>query len=161
MHYAEKWKRVRGNLMMVLHGVQQDMGYVPREVAMGLSKALQIPLARFYEVLTFYHYFKLAPQGKYSISVCLGTACYLKGSANLQKAIEQKLKISAGQTTEDGLFHLDVARCVGACGLAPVVTINGYVFGKATEETIFAALRERAEAEGVNLDEAYGKSAKA
>ena len=151
--FVDKWKNVKGNLMMVLHDVQQEKGYVPRAWALELAKQLGIPLARFYEVLTFYHYFKLKPQGKHNISVCLGTACYLKGSENIVKAIQQKLKISEGETTPDGFFHLDIARCLGACGLAPVTVIDGQVYGKGTPEKILEVLKGIADAEGVDFDQ--------
>ena len=128
--YVRRWKGVRGSLMAVLHDVQEDEGYIPRDMALELAKALEIPLARFYEVLTFYHYFKLVPQGKYNISVCLGTACYLKGSGLIADGIRKKLNVKDGETTADGLFHLDAARCVGACGLAPVFIVNEDVYGR-------------------------------
>lgn len=127
---ADKWKGKKGNLIMVLHEMQNHYGYVPREAAIQLSQALDVPLARIYEVITFYSYFKLTPPGKFTVSVCLGTACYLKGAADILKEISNALQIEEGETTPDGLFHLEVVRCLGCCGLAPVVKVNDRIHGK-------------------------------
>lgn len=127
---VDKWKDKEGNLIMILHDVQDKLGYVPRDISLELSRMLGVPLARFYEVLTFYNYFKMIPPGKHNISVCLGTACYLKGAPALLAELERVLKIKPGQTTLDGVFHLDLVRCVGCCGLAPVVVADGKVYGK-------------------------------
>lgn len=127
---AKKWRDKKGSLIMILHEVQNHYGYVPRGVALELSRELDVPLARIYEVITFYNYFKLDPPGKYNISVCLGTACYLKGSAELVAEVKNILNVKEGGTTPDGLFHLEVVRCLGCCGLAPVMMINGQIHGK-------------------------------
>jgi len=127
---VEKWRDKKGSLIMVLHEIQNHYGYVPRDISLQLSHQLDIPLARIYEVITFYNYFKLDPPGEYTISVCLGTACYLKGAADLVDEIKKRLNIDEGQTTADGLFHLDVVRCLGCCGLAPVIMVNGKIYGK-------------------------------
>ena len=121
---------------MILHDVQHELGYVPREISLELSRLLQVPLARIYEVLTFYNFFKMVPPGKHHIAVCLGTACYLKGSPALLSEAERILNIKQGQTTPDGYFHLDLVRCVGCCGLAPVVVVDGKVHGKVTPDQI-------------------------
>ncbi len=126
----EKWKDKKGSLIMILHEIQNSYGYVPRNVALELSKELDIPLARIYEVITFYNFFKVTPPGKYKISVCMGTACYLKGAAELVNEIKNILNIEEGESTKDGLFHLELVRCLGCCGLAPVITINDKVYGK-------------------------------
>lgn len=125
-----KWKDEEGNLIMILHEIQNEHGYVPREVAMELARTLGVKLARIYEVITFYHYFKLVPPGKHNLSVCLGTACYLKGANLLLNEIKGQLKISEGQTTQDRQFHLDVVRCIGCCGLAPALVADGKTYGK-------------------------------
>jgi NADH-quinone oxidoreductase subunit E len=125
---------------MVLHELQNHYGYVPRDVSLQLSQQLDIPLARIYEVITFYNYFKLDPPGKYTIAVCLGTACYLKGAADLVEEIKNLLNIEEGQTTKDGLFHLDVVRCLGCCGLAPVMSINGQIYGKVKRSEVMGIL---------------------
>lgn len=125
---------------MVLHELQNQYGYVPRDVSLQLSQQLDIPLARIYEVITFYNYFKLDPPGKYTIAVCLGTACYLKGAPDLVDEIKNILNIEEGQTTKDGLFHLDVVRCLGCCGLAPVMSVNGQIYGKVKRSEVAGIL---------------------
>jgi len=125
----EKWRFRRGNLIMILHEVQDVFGYIPGDVARTLSRGLRIPLARIYEVLTFYHYFKLTPPGRYKVSVCMGTACYLKGSPAILQELKNILNIEEGQTTKDGLFYLESVRCLGCCGLSPVVAVNDTVYG--------------------------------
>ncbi len=126
----KKWKGKRGALIMALHEMQDQMGYVPRESAMELSVAMDIPLAQIYEVLTFYNYFKLEAPGRAVISICTGTACYLKGAPDLVKEFSKELNLEVGNSSPDGLFHLQCVRCVGCCGLAPVVVINGKTYGK-------------------------------
>ena len=127
---ANKWKNKRGSLIMALHDLQSRVGYVPRESAMKLGRLLDVPLARIYEVVTFYNYFKLEAPGKYVISVCLGTACHIKGSAELLAGMEKELNIKEGQSTPDKEYHLQAVRCLGCCGLAPLVSVNGKVYAK-------------------------------
>jgi NADH-quinone oxidoreductase subunit E len=127
---AQKWKKKRGSLIMALHDLQGRLGYVPRESAMKLGREMDVPLARIYEVITFYNYFKLEAPGKYVISLCTGTACHIKGSGELLAGLEKELNISAGQSTPDKEYHLQAVRCLGCCGLAPVATVNGKVYGK-------------------------------
>jgi len=127
---AEKWKDKPGNLIMVLHALQNKHGFVPRELSLELSKTLGVPLARIYEVLTFYNYFKLKEPGRHKVSVCLGTACYLKGGDVILTELKDILNIKEGETTPDGSFHLDVVRCLGCCGLAPVIMVDDKVYGK-------------------------------
>jgi NADH-quinone oxidoreductase subunit E len=137
---AEKWRDKKGSLIMVLHEIQNHYGYVPRDVSLELSRVLDIPLARIYEVITFYNYFKLEPPGKFTIAICLGTACYLKGAADLVEEVKSLLNIKEGETTSDGLFHLDVVRCLGCCGLAPVMMINGQIYGKVKRNEVMGIL---------------------
>jgi len=125
-----KWEGRRGNLIMIFHEIQNTYGYVPRDVSLRLSEMLDVPLAQIYEVLTFYHYFKLEKPGKYTISICMGTACYLKGAAAVLKEFKNILRIDEDETTEDGNFYLTTVRCLGCCGLAPVVTVNGKIYPK-------------------------------
>jgi len=127
--FIDEWKDKPGNLIMILHRVQETFGYVPREVAFKVADILQIPPARVYGVLTFYHFFKLQKPGKYQFSVCLGTACYLKGGDDLLKELETQLGVGLGGVSEDGLFSLNAVRCVGCCGLAPVLSVNGEIHG--------------------------------
>jgi NADH-quinone oxidoreductase subunit E len=122
---VQKWRKKRGSLIMALHEIQNRYGYVPRNVSLQLAQLMDVPLARIYEVVTFYNYFRLDPPGKNNVSVCMGTACYLKGAPQVLKAYEGELGIEEGQTTPDGEFHLQTVRCVGCCGLAPVVVVNG------------------------------------
>ena len=139
---VRKWKNKRGALVMVLHEIQNARGYVPREVSLYLSRELNIPLARIYEALTFYHYFKLEPPGKAVISVCTGTACYLKGSQALVDEFARETGAPVGGSTADKLFHLQCVRCVGCCGLAPVVNVNGKTYGKLTPADIKKIIHE-------------------
>jgi len=125
----DKWRNRQGNLIMILHEMQDAYGYIPPDIARKLSRELHIPLARIYEVLTFYHYFKLTRPGKYKIAVCMGTACYLKGSPEILSEIQSILHINEGQTTQDGLFYLESVRCLGCCGMSPVMAVNATVYG--------------------------------
>ena len=122
----------KDNLIQILNEVQDKFGYIPETAQKMLSEFLKIPMAEIYGVITFYSRFSLKPMGKYTISVCLGTACYVKGSEKILDRLQERLKIGPGETTEDGMFSIDKSRCVGACGLAPVFTVNGEVYGKAT-----------------------------
>lgn len=128
--FYDKWKDEEGNLIMILHEIQNHYSYVPRDVAMELARIMGIRLARIYEVITFYNYFKLVPPGKHNISVCMGTACYLKGAQDIVGGLEQALGCKEGETTQDREFHLEVVRCIGCCGMAPAMTIDGKTYGK-------------------------------
>ena len=127
---AQKWKKKRGSLIMALHELQGRLGYVPRDQAMKLGREMGVPLANIYEVLTFYNYFKLESPGKYIVSVCTGTACHIKGSPKLLHGVEDELGIKEGESTPDGEYHLQGVRCLGCCGLAPLASVNGKVYGK-------------------------------
>jgi len=129
MHVA-RWREEEGNLIMILHAIQNQHGYVPREVAMELSRELGVKLARIYEVITFYHYFKLQPPGAHNVTVCNGTACYLKGSTDLLNEVRARLGIGEGETTADRQFHLDVVRCIGCCGMSPAMVVDGKTHGR-------------------------------
>lgn len=137
-----EYKPVKDNLIQMLNEVQEHYGYVPMEAQKGLSEFLGIPMAEIYGVVTFYSRFSLEPQGKYKISVCLGTACFVKGSQKIMDRLTDRLKISPGQTTEDGMFTIEETRCVGACGLAPVFTVNGEVYGRASVQKLDQVLDE-------------------
>ena len=123
---------VKDNLIQLLNEVQEHYGYIPEKAQRDLSEFLNVPMAEIYGVITFYSRFTLKPKGKYNIAVCLGTACYVKGSQRIMDRLKELLKIEPGETTKDGLFSIEETRCVGACGLAPVFTVNGEVYGKAT-----------------------------
>lgn len=133
---AKKWEGKSGNLVMILHEIQNFYGYVPRNISFELSRILGIPMARIYEVITFYNFFKLDKPGKYTISLCMGTACYLKGAPAILDELKNILNIEEGQTTKDGLFHLQVVRCIGCCGLAPVLTVDEKTYGKLKKEDV-------------------------
>ena len=124
-----KWIDKPGNLIMILHRVQEEFGYIPRQAAFEVADALDIPVAKIYGVITFYHFFKLTKPGKNQIAVCMGTACYLKGGQDLIDECERKLGVGLNTVTEDGEFSVEAVRCIGCCGLAPVLTVNGEVFG--------------------------------
>ena len=134
--FIEEWKSKPGNLIMVLHKVQQTYGYIPRDVAIETSKLLDVPLAKIYGVVTFYNFFKLQKAGKYIIQVCLGTACYLRGGDDVIKEFEKQLGIGVNGTTADGLFSIEAVRCIGCCGLAPAAVMNGEVHGKLTTKDV-------------------------
>lgn len=129
-------KSERGSLMPIMQKAQDIYGYLPIEVQTMIADGLNIPLEKVYGVATFYSQFSLFPKGKYKISVCLGTACYVKGSGDLYNALMEKLGISGGECTPDGKFSLDACRCIGACGLAPVLTINDDVYGRLTVDDL-------------------------
>lgn len=137
-----KYEKKEDNLIRILEEVQVKYGYIPKICAYEISTFLQIPLAQIYGVITFYSRFTLKPKGKYNVSICLGTACFVKGSKEILEAAKEKLGIEEGQTSKDGKFSLDNTRCVGACGLAPVFTINDEVFGKATVKKMNEVLDE-------------------
>lgn len=136
MECIEAHRGERGCLMPILHEAQNIYGYLPSEVQTMISDALNIPLAEVYGVATFYSQFTLNPKGRHKISVCLGTACYVKGSDKVLSAIEKELRISCGECTPDRKFSIDSCRCVGACGLAPVMIVDGEVYGRLTENDI-------------------------
>ena len=127
--FIEAWKDKPGNLIMVLHRVQEEFGYIPREAAFAVAEALDIPVAKIFGVITFYHFFKLSKPGKNQIAVCMGTACYLKGGQALIDECERVLGVGLNTVTEDGEFSVEAVRCIGCCGLAPVITVNGEVYG--------------------------------
>lgn len=129
-------KDTPGALMPILQNAQEIYGYLPIEVQTMISNEMGIPLEKIYGVSTFYSQFSLQPKGQYRISVCLGTACYVKGSGEIFKKLEELLGITNGECTPDGKFSLDSCRCVGACGLAPVMMINDEVYGRLTVDDI-------------------------
>ena len=136
------YEPVQDNLIQILNEVQEHYGYIPEYAQKEISEFLNIPLAKIYGVITFYSRFSLKPKGEYNIAVCLGTACYVKGSQKIMDRLKERLKIEAGETTADGKFSIEETRCVGACGLAPVFTVNGEVYGKATVQKLDQVLDE-------------------
>ena len=142
----ETHKSTPGCLMRVLQEAQGIYGYLPKEVQTIIAEGLGIALSEVYGVATFYAQFSLTPKGKYRISLCLGTACYVKGADKILTALEEKLGIKCGECTPDGLFSLDSCRCVGACGLAPVMMVNEDVHGKLTVDMLDGILKSYREA---------------
>ncbi|MFZ5352965.1 MAG: NADH-quinone oxidoreductase subunit NuoE [Bacillota bacterium] len=135
-HIINEYKGKQGPLMPVLNETQELFGYLPEEAQKRISEALDIPMAEIYGVATFYSRFTLKPRGKYTIGVCMGTACYVKNSQGILDELKKSLKVEPGDTTEDGKFTLEATRCLGCCGLAPVIMINDDVYGKLVPEDI-------------------------
>jgi NADH-quinone oxidoreductase subunit E/NADP-reducing hydrogenase subunit HndA len=133
--FIRKHKDQPGAMMPVLQEAQGIYGYLPREVQEIIAQEMQVPLSDVFGVATFYSQFTLTPKGEHSISVCLGTACYVKGADKILSAIEEHLGIKEGECTSDGFFSIESCRCLGACGLAPVMTVDGEVYGKVTPES--------------------------
>ncbi len=129
-------KDSQGALMPVLQKAQDIYGYLPIEVQKIISDEMGIPMEKIYGVVTFYAQFSLYPKGKYNISVCLGTACYVKGSGDIFNKLQEVLQIGSGECTADGKFSLEACRCIGACGLAPVMTVNEDVYGRLTVDDV-------------------------
>ena len=134
--FIKEWKAKPGSLIMLLHKTQETFGFISRAAAEKLSRITGIPLARIYGVITFYHFFKTSKPGKHKISVCLGTACYLKGGQDMIDEIRGLLGLEPDAVTQDGQFSVDPVRCVGCCGLAPVLTVGNDTYGKLTKDML-------------------------
>ena len=126
----------RSALIKVLHKAQELFGYIPRDVQVRIAEELEIPLADVYGVVTFYNFFSLKPQGKYKISVCKGTSCYVRGASGVLERFSKTLGVGPGDSTDDGQFSIEVVRCLGACGLSPVMTVNKDVYALVKQESI-------------------------
>ncbi len=131
-----EYRGEQGALMSVLHKTQDMFGYIPYEAQVVISEELDIPISEIYGVITFYAHFSLTPVGEHKICLCMGTACYVKGSGKVLDTIERDLGIKAGETTEDGKFTIEATRCIGACGLAPVMSVNQDVHGRLNNESV-------------------------
>ena len=145
-----RYKDERTPLMMILSDIQKEFGYIPLEVQELVSEEIGVPVAEIYGVVTFYSFFSLNPKGKYVIGVCLGTACYVKGAQQVIDKFSEILKIKAGETTEDGLFTLEALGCIGACGIAPALTINGKVYPKVQVSDVPGIVAEYQKMGGAN-----------
>ena len=148
---CRRYKDEKTPLMIILEDIQNEYGYIPLEVQEVVSEETGISVAEIYGVVTFYSFFSLTPKGKYVIGCCLGTACYVKGAQKVIDKFSELLHIAPGQTSEDGLFTLDALRCIGACGIAPAVSINGTVYPKMTPaqvNDVVAKYRAMGEQEG-------------
>jgi len=143
-----RYKDEKTPLMMILSDIQNEYGYIPLEVQEIVSQQTGISVAEIYGVVTFYSFFSLKPKGKYVIGCCLGTACYVMGAQQIIDKFSEILNIKPGQTTADGLFTIDALRCIGACGIAPAVTINGKVYPKMTVDAVQGVVKEYLDKEG-------------
>jgi NADH-quinone oxidoreductase E subunit len=133
---ARQTDQPESRLISILHKVQSDFGYLPQPQMDAVAQLLRVPASTVSGVATFYHFFRLQPQGQFAISVCMGTACYVRGADRLVERLQQELGIEFGETTSDGQFSLEESRCLGTCGLAPVVMINGEIHGKVTPDQV-------------------------
>lgn len=140
--YIDNIEDKKGALIEVLHRAQNIFGYLSKEVMEFVAKKLDIPISKVYGVVTFYSYFTTEPKGEYVINVCMGTACFVRGAAEILEEFQSKLNIKVGETTQNGKYTLEVLRCVGACGLAPVVTVNDKVYGHFTKDMVEKVIRE-------------------
>jgi NADH-quinone oxidoreductase subunit E len=134
--FIQEWGKKPGGLIMMLHRIQGEFGFIPREAAEKLAMMVGLPLAKIYGVVTFYHFFKTTKPGKNRIAICMGTACYLKGGQDLVEEARSILSIAGDEVTDDGLFSIDEVRCLGCCGLAPVITVGDEVYGKVSKEQL-------------------------
>lgn len=135
--FIDEWKMKPGNLIMILHRVQEEQGFISREAAAEVANRTGTPLARVYGTMSFYHFFKTVKPGRNSVSVCLGTACYLKGGQDLIEEARSLLGLADSEvTTADSQFSVEPVRCIGCCGLAPVLSVNGEVYGKITKDQV-------------------------
>ena len=137
-----KYTNDKDNLIQILNEVQEYYGYIPTMAQERVADYLNIPMAEVYGVVTFYSRFTLKPKGKFNISVCMGTACFVKGAEKILDTVKNTLNIKEGETTQDGKFSLEETRCIGACGLAPVFTVNDEVYGKATPDLMKKVIEE-------------------
>jgi len=140
--YIESLKGQDGALIPVLHKAQELFGYLPEEIMSHVAKKLVIPAAKVYGVVSFYSFFTMTPKGKFNVNVCLGTACFVRGAEKVRNEFEKHLDIKPGETSEDGLFSLSTIRCIGACGLAPVVMVNEKVYGRVKPEDVSGIIDE-------------------
>lgn len=134
--FIDSMETNKGALIKILHKAQDIFGYLPRDVQLYVARKLGIPGAEVYGVVSFYSYFTTKPRGKHTISACLGTACFVRGADKVIERLKEKLKIESNEITEDGLFTLKDVRCIGACGLAPVVMVDDRVYGRVKEEDL-------------------------
>lgn len=140
--YIDSLPTKEGKLITVLHKAQDLVGFLPNELQNHIAEKLGIPVSKVFGVVTFYSFFTMVPKGQFKVAACLGTACFVRGAGAILDEFKKELKIESGETTEDGLFSLDAIRCVGACGLAPVISVNGKVYGRVTKENVKPIIEE-------------------
>ncbi len=138
----ELYKDKEGNLIQILHAAQQIYGYLPLELQEFIADSLNLPLSKVTGVVSFYSFFSTKPRGRHTVRVCLGTACYVRGGKKIVEALQKSLGVEIGDTTEDGKFTFEVARCIGACGLAPAMMIDEKVYKQVTPQKLGAILAE-------------------
>lgn len=139
---CKKFNNDEGELINILHSVQSEFGYLPAEVQEIIAKELKISVAKIYGIVTFYSFFTMTPKGEHPISVCLGTACYVRGAEKVLDEFKKQLNIKVGESTSDGKFSINCLRCVGACGLAPVVMIGDKTYGRVAPDQVKEILEE-------------------
>lgn len=139
---AKQFNNEPGELINVLHGCQHEFGYLPAEVQEVVARELNVSVAKVYGVVTFYSYFSMIPRGKYPVSICTGTACYVRGAENVLAEFKKELGVVVGETSADGKFSLSCLRCVGACGLAPVVLVGEKTYGRVSPDGVKDILKE-------------------
>lgn len=144
----KRYEHIEGALISILHEVQEYFSYIPQYAQEMIAKSLKVPLAEVYGVITFYSRFTLKPTGKYRVCSCMGTACYVKGAEAVLGAVKKHLGIDSGETSADGLFSIAEAYCIGACGLAPVMTVNEDVYAKMTPDKVAGILEKYSAKEG-------------
>jgi NADP-reducing hydrogenase subunit HndA len=142
---CKKFDNQEGELINVLHGVQERLGYLPAEVQEHIAQELNMSVAKVYGVVTFYSFFTMIPKGEFPISICMGTACYVRGAEQVLSEFKRQLKIEVGQPSSDGKFSLSCLRCVGACGLAPVVMVGEKVYGRVSPQQVKQIIAEYVE----------------
>ena len=139
---CESFGNQEGELINVLHKSQETFGYLPAEVQEVISEKMEIPAAKVYGVVTFYSFFSMIPKGKFPVSICTGTACYVRGAETVLNEFKKQLEIEVGETSTDGKFSLSCLRCVGACGLAPVVTVGDKIYGRVAPDDVKEIISE-------------------
>lgn len=150
--FIDSLETTSGALIEILHRAQEIFGYLSRDVQLYIARKLGIPGAEVYGVVSFYSTFTTKPSGKHTISVCMGTACFVRGADKILEKFKERLGIESNETTEDGLFTIKDVRCIGACGLAPVVTVDGKVYGRVKEEDVDNIINEYRGKEANNID---------
>ena len=140
--FIDGLETTEGALISVLHHAQEIIGYLPIEVQDHIARKLDIPASKVYGVVTFYSFFTMTKKGKYRVNVCMGTACFVRGAGKVLEKFESDLKVKAGTTSDDGMYSIDALRCIGACGLAPVLTVNGKVYGRIEEQDVAGVIED-------------------
>jgi NADP-reducing hydrogenase subunit HndA len=140
--FCDEFNNEHGELINVLHRTQSEFGYLPAEVQEVIAEKMNIPVAKVYGVVTFYSFFTMIPKGEFPISICTGTACYVRGAENVLAEFKKQLDIQVGETSQDGKFSLSCLRCVGACGLAPVVLVGEKTYGRVAPDDVKEILKE-------------------